>query len=263
MNKDVSYVGLLQEAVEKPGKILEAYRAFHRYSLGNILLAMTQCNQRELPMGALATFKQWQLKGRHVRKGEQALTMLMPAVRKITRENEKGEAEERKIISSFFARRHWFVLAQTEGNDYEPEPIPGFSLENASKELQIQEIPFSALDGNLQGYACERQIAINPLAALPMKTRFHEMAHIVLGHTEQGRVQDPETLPRDIREAEAESVAMLCLAVLELPGIEYCRGYIQTWLQSKSIPEESARRIITATDSILRAGRVEIGPDRG
>ena len=34
---------LLREAVEKPGRMLEAYTAFHNYSFGNALLALEQC----------------------------------------------------------------------------------------------------------------------------------------------------------------------------------------------------------------------------
>jgi len=39
---------LLQDAVEKPGRVLEAYTAFHNYSFGNALLALEQCIRRNL-----------------------------------------------------------------------------------------------------------------------------------------------------------------------------------------------------------------------
>jgi Zn-dependent peptidase ImmA (M78 family) len=43
------------------------------------------------------------------------------------------------------------------------------------------------MNGNAQGYASPaKQIAINPVAALPHKTMFHELAHMVLGHTVEG-----------------------------------------------------------------------------
>jgi hypothetical protein len=53
---------------------------------------------------------------------------------------------------------------------------------------------------------------------------------------------------------EAEATAFLCLESLGLEGSEYCRGYIQSWLQGNRIPEKSAQRIITAADKILKAG---------
>jgi hypothetical protein len=49
---------------------------------------------------------------------------------------------------------------------------------------------------------------------------------------------------------------MLCCASLQLPGIEYSRGYIQHWQATgQPIPERSACRIFKAADQILRAGQ--------
>ena len=103
------------------------------------------------------------------------------------------------------------------------------------------------------GYAKYRQIAINPLAQMPAKTTFHELAHIELGHTSEA-VHDSEALPRSLKEVAAEAVALLCLESLGMPGAEYCRGYIQTWLAGAEIPERSAQRIFSAADKILKAG---------
>ena len=36
---------LRREAVEKPGRMLEAYTAFHNYSFGNALLALEECTR--------------------------------------------------------------------------------------------------------------------------------------------------------------------------------------------------------------------------
>jgi hypothetical protein len=117
----------------------------------------------------------------------------------------------------------------------------------------VEEIPFEMMNGNCQGYAKGRQIAINPLAQIPAKTTFHELAHIELGHTAEV-VHDSETLPRSRKEVEAEAGALLCLESLGMDGSEYCRGYIQNWLQGETIPERSAQRIFSAADKILKAG---------
>lgn len=79
------------------------------------------------------------------------------------------------------------------------------------------------------GYASGNRIAINPVAALPHKTRFHEMAH-VLGHTAEHALQDDERTPRSLREVEAESVAYILCSLLDLPGRDESRGYVQAWL---------------------------------
>ncbi len=46
-----SFGHLLQTAVTEPGTISRAYRQFHSYSLGNQLLALFQCAEREIPPG--------------------------------------------------------------------------------------------------------------------------------------------------------------------------------------------------------------------
>jgi hypothetical protein len=151
----------------------------------------------------------------------------------------------------------WFVLSQTEGEAIEQLPIPGWTKELALQNLNITEIAFDELSGNIQGYAKKRSIAISPLAALPHKTTFHELAHVVLGHTTEADFSDDDLTPRDIREVEAESVALLLCESLDLPGAEFSRGYIQHWLKGDTIPEKSAQRIFGAADKILKAGRSE------
>jgi hypothetical protein len=88
---------------------------------------------------------------------------------------------------------------------------------------------------------------------MPAKTTLHELAHIELGHTVEA-VQDSENTPRSLKEVEAEGVALLCLESLGLDGAEFCRGYIQNWLEGGTIPERSAQRIFAAADRILKAG---------
>ena len=69
---------LLRDAVEKPGRMLEAYTAFHNYSFGNALLALEQCVRRNLQPGPLNTYRGWLEKKRQVHKGEKGITLCMP-----------------------------------------------------------------------------------------------------------------------------------------------------------------------------------------
>jgi hypothetical protein len=86
------------------------------------------------------------------------------------------------------------------------------------------------------------------------------MAHVLM-HTSESDFTDTERTPRNVREVEAESVALLCCEALGLEGAEYARGYIQNWLyqgigyNTDAIPEKSAQKIFRAADQILRAGR--------
>jgi hypothetical protein len=127
---------------------------------------------------------------------------------------------------AFRFRAYWFVLAQTEGEDTPIPPIPGFDIDTALCALSITRTPFDELNGNIQGFAHGREIAVNPVAGLPYKTTFHEIAHIVLGHTTAERLVDSEQTARHIREVEAESVALICCETLGLDGADFCRGYV-------------------------------------
>jgi antirestriction protein ArdC len=248
---------LLRDAVEKPGRMLEAYAAFHNYSIGNALLALEQCVRRNLQPGPLNTYRGWLERKRQVRKGETGITLCMPMSFKRTTHTDNAEEEtaEPQTRYAFRFRAYWFVLAQTEGTEACVAPIPGFDLETALRTLKVTRTAFDEINGNVQGFARQREIAVNPLAALPHKTTFHEVAHIVLGHTATETLVDNELTPRHLREVEAESVALLCCETLGLEGAEFCRGYIQHWLKTeKEIPNHSAARIFAAATSILKAG---------
>jgi antirestriction protein ArdC len=252
-----SWEALLRQAITTPGMIHEAYQRFHQYSLRNQLLAMAQCAQRGINPGPIATFKQWEALGRHVLRGEKALVLCVPVTPK-TKEPPADEdvadaaAKEERVFFTFRAR--WFVLSQTDGEPYEPLNVPTWDEARALTTLGISTVPFDHLDGNVQGYAtAEGSIAINPVAAIPHKTLFHEAAHVLLGHAKD------ETISRSLREVEAEGVALLCCEALGLDGAEYARGYLQHWLRTEEIPEQSAQRIITTAHRILEAGNQDTG----
>ncbi|HEY8227265.1 MAG TPA: ArdC-like ssDNA-binding domain-containing protein [Pyrinomonadaceae bacterium] len=252
---------LLVEAVNKPGLIMKAYSNFHSYSLGNQLLALVQCQMRGLQPGPINTFSKWQELGRHVKRGERALLLCMPITCKRRAETTDEETNGEGTFTGFVYKARWFALTQTEGEDLQPQVIPEWDAKRALAALAIDQIPFDSTDGNCQGFARKRQIAINPVAQLPHKTLFHELAHVVIGHTTEADFADAEKTPRNLREVEAEAVALLCCESLELEGSDYCRGYLQNWLyqgvgfDASAIPEKSAQKIFRAADQILRAGR--------
>ena len=252
---------LLVEAVNKSGLIMKAYSNFHSYSLGNQLLALVQCQMRGLQPGPINTFPKWRELGRHVKRGERALMLCMPITCKRRNEATNDEADGEGTFTSFVYKARWFVLTQTEGQDLKPQVIPDWDAKRALAALAIDQIPFDSMDGNTQGFARKRSIAINPMAQLPHKTLFHEMAHVTIGHTLESDFADTEKTPRNLREVEAEAVALLCCEALGLEGADYCRGYLQNWLyqgigyDASAIPEKSAQKIFRAADQILRAGQ--------
>lgn len=253
---------LLRDAVEKPGRMLAAYTAFNNYSFGNALLAFEQCVRRNLEPGPLNTYRGWLERKRQVRKGETGITLCMPMPFKRTTHTDdtEEEAAEPRTRKAFRFRAYWFVLAQTEGEETYVATIPGFDLDAALRGLNITRTAFDEINGNIQGFARHREIAVNPLAALPHKTTFHEVAHVVLGHTTSEKLVDGEHTPRHLCEVEAESVALICCETLGLDGAEFCRGYIQHWLKSeREIPNHNAAHIFAAATSILKAGTPATG----
>jgi antirestriction protein ArdC len=266
------FAELLSRALTEPGVVSRAYSAFHGYSLGNQILAFVQCAERGISPGPIATFMGWKEKGRYVRKGEKAITLCQPVTvkrktavdqsRPAADSTESELSQDAETFTRFIFRPHWFVLAQTDGQDVEPPPVPTWDRARALDALGIVEEPFTATDGNCQGYARQRTIAVSPLAELPDKTRFHELAHVALGHTAEAEagVSDSDLTPRSLREVEAEAVALVCLEALGLPGAEHCRGYLQHWNTRRGaepIPERSAQRIFKTADQILKAGTDE------
>jgi antirestriction protein ArdC len=260
-----NFVDLLEKAVTEPGTISAAYFAFHGYSLGNQLLALFQCEARGMQPGPIASFHGWKDRGRYVRKGEKAIELCMPVT--CTRRQDEAVSpdtpeQNAQTFTRFIYRRNWFVLSQTDGAPYQAPTVPDWNRARALKALDVNEQPFTMLDGNCQGYAKGRAIAVSPIASNPIKTTFHELAHVLIGHTVEAELRDDERTPRDIREVEAEATAMLVCAALNVPGIEDARGYVQHWNASgQPIPEASARKIFKAADAILRAGRQEIQGD--
>ena len=101
---NVSWQKILYDAIRTPRTISEAYSRFHSYSVGNQLLALMQCNARGLQPGPIATFMRWKELGRHVRKGEKALTLCVPVSCKAkhTTRDEQGNETEQSIAFTRF-----------------------------------------------------------------------------------------------------------------------------------------------------------------
>jgi N-terminal domain of anti-restriction factor ArdC len=151
---------LLVEAVNKPGLIMKAYSNFHSYSIGNQLLALVQCYMRGLQPGPINTFPKWQALGRYVKRGERALTLCMPITcRRRGEASDNDESNGEGTFTSFVHKARWFVLAQTGGEDLEPQVTPEWEAKRALAALDIELIAFDSTDGNCQGFARKRQVA--------------------------------------------------------------------------------------------------------
>ncbi len=256
---------MLQEALTNPGRLAECYSVFHEFSMGNQILAAMQLFERGLSLSPIASFRKWKEQGRSVKRGEKAISLLMPLIINKADGDEPEDPDDEEVagknqIRVFSMKPHWFSLDQTDGEPFERNlQVPEWDKALAMSQLGITEEPFQYLSGNTQGYARpnKMQLAVSPLAALPWKTTFHEMGHCLL-HSDQAMMSDGDRMPKDLKEAEAEAVAYLCCATLGLPGLEESRGYIQCWLGSPERSEEFAKRhtarVFSAANKILKAG---------
>lgn len=247
MNNKHDYASYVEQALTQPGKLSACYNAFWSYSLGNQFLAMCQLGGPE----PINTYKGWQALGRQVKKGSKAIALLMPVTIK-----DKADPEKKKMI--FIPRNNWFGVSQTDGADHVPVNAPEFNFDSAYAALGITVEPFAHTDGNCQGYARTDKavIAINPVAANPEKTTFHEIAHVLL-HADAGNLWDDDSrLPKDVREVEAELTAYLVSASLGLiEKLDESRGYIQHWLKDSTKDKVRFAKVFGAVDKILKAGR--------
>jgi len=196
----------------------------------------------------------WPKVKRHVIAGARAKEVLHPVMIKI--ENDDGEPEQR--IVGFKYKRSVFTLSQTEGEYLPPIPTPGWDLGAALNKLGVRETPFESSDGNIQGYSHGTELAINPVAHNRNATVFHELGHIVLGHTLPHRFEEYQT-HRGVMEFQAAGVALLCMREVDLLDEDTeleIRGYVQHWMHSERPPDKAIQQVFTATDRILRAGRI-------
>src|SRR5438067_2520787 len=123
-----TFAALLESAVNDPGILSTAYRAFHDFSLANQLLAWAQCLARGIQPGPMATFQRWRKLGRHVRRGEKALILCRPVTVK-PQPTDEGDADQAAVFTRFVYIPRWFVLAQTDGEPMPEPPTPWWDKE--------------------------------------------------------------------------------------------------------------------------------------
>jgi hypothetical protein len=255
----IDWAKIIETALTAPGNVGNTYNRFYEYSFLNQMYLLMQGVHEPI-----ATWSRWKKLGRHVLSGVKAKEIIRPVI--VGAKTQKGEEDADEPIEAvptligFKSVRCIFALSDTEGDELPPVTLPEWDVDTALDKLGIRLVPFDALSGNLQGYSHGHDVAINPIAVNPPKTRFHEIGHVVLGHT------SPEGLAeyqqhRGIMEFQAEATAYLTmneLGRLDDETAARSRGYVQTWLQGERPPDKAIREVFAATDQILRAGRLAI-----
>ena len=237
--QELNWNELINKALTVKGSMGNTYNRFYDYSFGNQILLYWQGVTEPV-----ATYKKWAELGRQVKKGSKAKAIIQPIVGKDESDNTE--------IKGFFLKNSLFSLSETIGDAVPLPEIPKWNRELALERLNIKLIPFKKNNGNVQGYANKQGIAINPVAVNPTKTLFHEIAHRVLGHT------DNSDLHKGVKEFQAECSAYLLMIELELATWEQLsvsRAYIQEWLQDTKPTEQEIKQVFNAVDKIIKAGK--------
>lgn len=251
---------LIEAAISREGRVGTFYSAFHDYSfLNRMLFAMQGINE------PVASGSRWNELGRTIRSGVRRKEVIVPrfVYEPAPEEPDDSEAPAKKKervqrLIGFMAVKAVYALSDTEGAELPYVPTPGWDLQTALSKLGVREVPFNNTNGNIQGWSRGTEFAINPLAHNRNATVFHELGHIILGHTLPHHYEEYET-HRGIMEFQAASVALLAMREVDLldeETEEEIRGYCQHWMQGERPPDKAIQQVFTATDRILRAGRI-------
>jgi len=240
-------------------RVLDFQARFHNYSFNNTLLILSQCPHASYVAG----YRDWQKRGRQVKKGEKGIYILAPL-------NVKDkETDEYKIVG--FRSVAVFDISQTSGDDI-PEVARKLTTDNfagiVDAVLRVIEsegvsVTFESIPGRSNGYydSIAKKIVIEQGLAKDqqVKTLIHELAH----HLLHGAHEDKQ-IPREQKEIEAESVAYIVCSYMGLDSAEYSFGYVAQWgsgLGSVDILRQAGSRIQkTAADIIgkLEASQKEV-----
>lgn len=246
--------------------------SFHAYSLNNLLLILAQRPDAT----QVAGFRQWQAKGRQVRKGERAIKIRGYSTKKTTEEDpDTGDEVERTLAR--FPILSVFDIAQTD-------PIQGIKGSGDGGGAEQVEHPVRRLDGDdvggiynamqahlvAQAWTVDREaiagetngytttdgskrivVDVDLAPAQAAKTLLHEAAHATL-HENITAAEYVEH--RGLVETEAESVAYVLAALAGLDTSAYSVGYIAGWAAGDlGQVTATAKAVLTAVHELADA----------
>lgn len=215
-----------------------------KYSLTNQIYILLQKKDATTVKGV----KGWNLLGRRIKKGEKAIKIICPI--KGRRKEDKDENEKETLYVKSYKPSYVFDISQTTGKE-----LPSFDL-NENTKVKEKELIINALcslakeQGYFVSYAIEeleqgclglcnhkekKIIVRNGLSPVKeISTLIHECAHMLAHNPYKNDFKGITKLPsRDIKEVEAESIAVIVSSYLGLDTKEYSFSYIAGWAEGK------------------------------
>ena len=231
---------------------LDFAQAFHRYSLNNLLLILSQRPEA----AQIAGFRKWAGLGRQVRRGETGIRIFGYSTKKVTEEDENGDDVEKRIAR--FPILNVFDIGQTDLIEGAEDPTTitrqltgtdDFGIVDALSTYLVEEgwtIQYRPLQGQKNGYTDPEAMAVVIDTGLSpehmAKTFIHETAHVLLGHTEDIAEY---ALHRGLMETEAESVAYVVAGLVGFDTSAYSVGYIAGWAEGDTdLIKSTAARVL-------------------
>lgn len=263
-----SIAAQLEELTSSEGwaRFLKIATGFHRYSLSNVLLIQQQCPHAT----RVAGFRQWQARGRQVRKGERGIRIFGYATKRIEADDtDTGAEEERRV---YYPVLTVFDISQTDpidGAEEVADPAPRLIGDDDAGIYEatatwltadgwtVTRDRLNGEDGSTSIDGSRRVRIHDELSpAHAALTIVHEAAHVVL-HSELTDYHQH----RGIYETEAESVAYIVSGVLGLDTSANSIGYIATWTGGDAeTVKRTADRVLATVRTILD-GITEDEPD--
>jgi len=234
---------------------LDAMAHFPAYSLGNLLLIARQKPDATNVAGMWT----WNQLGRRVKRGEKGIAILAPMIGKRRQKPEPSateDAEAEKSALLGFRRVYVWDISSTEGRPLpELEKVTGNAgdyLDRLREYVSTQGITLEYTESIAPalGIAFGTTIRLLPgqTEAETFTTLVHELAHIVLKHTERRTA-----ITKTVRETEAEAVAFVVGKSVGLTTSTASADYIALYHGDAALLTESLETVQRVSTLILAA----------
>jgi len=228
---------------------LDFVSRFHKYSFGNTILLASQ-----MPTAThVAGFRAWKKLGRHVKKGERGLKIVVP----MSYRKDTSATDDKDRI--FFRVSHVFDVSQTDGEPL-PEPIEvngdpgvhlpklyGFTEDHAIQVEKRDQLSSPDALGISHGGRVEILAELPP--AQEFETLAHELAHELL-HKDFPKGERPT---KAVLETEAEAVSYVLCNAIGLTDTQGMSDYILHHDGDVDVLKASLERIRSTSRILLEA----------
>ncbi len=245
-------------------RFLDFAQVFHRYSINNLLLILSQRPDAT----RVAGYRTWQSVGRQVTKGQRGIR-IFGGRDVVTREEDERTGEETEHRTRRFFPVSVFDISQTEPIDPDAEdpstiahrltgddPLGILAAVVDYLTGQGWTVEREAIAGEVNGYTTtdgSRRVVVDVdlSPAHAAKTALHEAAHVLL-HAEEDPAEYVQH--RGVKETEAESVAYVVAGLLGLDTSAYSIGYVAGWSEGDAETiKATAGRVLRAAHTLAEA----------